>query len=107
MLRQINMPFYNKPNIIGNLLRISQCTHITTVVDEPRHVSVFRCVNDRVVVDTEQIAAAQSHGLVSPLPLVSDGLSDHLTDVLNHHLVRCDRLQGKQAPVVDATSTEV
>ena len=99
--------FYDNPNIIGNLLQICQCTHITTMVDEPRHIPVFRCVNDRIVVDTKQIAAAKSHCFVSPLPLVSDGLADHLTDVLNHHLVRCDWLQGKQAPVVDATSAEV
>ena len=82
-------------------------TYITTVVDEARHVAVLRSVYDRVVVDAEQIAAAESHRLILLLALVGDGLPDNLTHVLHHHLVRRDRLEGEQAPVVDAAPAEV
>lgn len=33
-------------------------------------------------------------------------LSNSLSHVLNHHLIRCDGLLCKQAPVVDATAAE-
>ena len=82
-------------------------TYVTTVVDEARHVSVLRSVYDRVVVDAEQVAAAEPHRLVLLLSLISDGLPDHLTHVLHNHLVGSDRLQGEQAPVVDAAPAEV
>ena len=82
-------------------------TYVTTVVDEACHVAVLRSVYDRVVVDAEQVTAAESHSLVLLLTLVGDGLPDHLTHVLHHHLVRGDRLQGEQAPVVDAAPAEV
>ena len=92
---------------LTHTLSIYHCTHITAVVDESRHVSIFSSVNDRVMVNPEEIAAAESHRFIPPLPLVSDGLPDHLTDVLDHHLVRSDGFQGKQTPVMDATPAEM
>ena len=77
------------------------------MVDEARHVAVLRRVYDGVVVDAEQVAAAEPHRLVLLLALVGDRLPDHLTHVLDDHLVGGDRLEGKQTPVVDAAPTEV
>ena len=60
-----------------------------------------------IVVGEEKVAAVESHRLVLLLALFGDGLSDHLTHVLHHHLVGGDRLQVEQTPVVDAAPAEV
>lgn len=33
-------------------------------------------------------------------------LSDHLAHILNHHLICCDGLHGKKAPLMDVTPAE-
>ena len=80
--------------------------HVAAVVDEPRHVAVLRRVDDGAIVDAEQVAAADAHCLVLLFTAVGHRLADGDTDVLDHHLVSGDRLQGKQAPVVDTTPRE-
>ena len=71
------------------------------MVDEARQVTVARGVDDVVVVDTEEVAAAHASRLVAALPLVRHGLPHHLPHVLNHHLVRSYGLHRKQPPVVN------
>ena len=58
-----------------------------------------------------QLVAPVVSLLTSPLwypssPRPVSHLSDVLADVLDHHLVSGDGLQGEQAPVVDARLTE-
>ena len=72
------------------------------MVDEAGEVAIASSINDGVAVDTEQVAAANADGFVSFLAEVGDCLPYHLAHVLDHHLSLRDRLQRKQAPVVDA-----
>ena len=73
------------------------------MVDEAGEVAVASSVDDGVTVDAEQVAAADADGFVALLAEVGDRLTHHLTDVLYHHLSLGDRLQRKEAPVMDAT----
>jgi len=72
------------------------------VVDEAGKVAVASSVDDRIAVDAEQVAASDADCFVALLAEVGDRLTHHLTDVFYHHLSLSDRLQRKQAPVVDA-----
>ena len=72
------------------------------MVDEPGEVAVARGVDDGVAVDAEQIAATDTDGFVAFLAEVGNGLAHDLTYILYHHLTLGDRLQRKQAPVMDA-----
>ena len=71
------------------------------MVDEARQVAVARGVDDVVVVDAEEVAAAHTGRFVAALPLVRHGLPHHLHYVLNHHLVCSNGLHHKQPPVVN------
>lgn len=81
---------------------ITSSTHITAVVDEPCQPPSFGSINDVIMVYSEEVAAPYACSLVLPLPLVCHALSYHLPHILYHHLVSRDRLQSKQAPVVDS-----
>ena len=80
---------------------LEQNTYITTVVDEARQIAERGGVDDGLVVNPEHVAAADPAVLVAALPQVSHRLADHLAHVLDHHLVRGDRLLCEQAPVVN------
>ena len=53
-------------------------THVTAVVDKTGQVATFGGINDGVVVDTEQVAAANALLLlISPLPHICDHLEEN------------------------------
>lgn len=71
------------------------------MVDEPGQVATLCSVYDCLCIDAEHIAATNPVGLVFLLPEVGDGLTHALAHILDHHLISCYRLQGKQTPVVN------
>ena len=66
------------------------------MVDEACQVAIVRGVDDVVVVDAEEVAAAHAGHLVAALPLICHGLPHHLPHVLNQHLVCSYGLHRKQ-----------
>lgn len=75
--------------------------YIAAVINESCEVSALRGVDDGLQVNSEQIRASDSDRFVLEFSPVSDTGSDHLSDVLNDHLVSGDRFHCKQAPVVN------
>jgi hypothetical protein len=74
------------------------------MIDEPCQVSISSSVNNRVVIHTEQITAADANRFVAFLTQISNRLSNHLTYVFNNHLTLGNLLQGKQTPIVYSTA---
>jgi len=72
------------------------------VVDEASKVAIASSINNSIAIDTEQVTAADTDGFVAFFSQVGDCLTHYLTHVFYHHLALSDRLQCKQAPVVDA-----
>lgn len=77
------------------------------MIDEPRKVSAHGGIDDKLVVHAEEIAAADPAGLVLFLSDLRHVLPDHLSHVLDHHLLGSDRLQGEQTPRVDPGAIEL
>jgi len=71
------------------------------MVDEASEVAIASSVNNCVTIDAEHITTADTDSLVALLPEVGDRLTHDLTHILNHHFSLGDRLQSKQAPVMD------
>lgn len=82
-------------------------THIAAMVNKARQVALIRCINNGVGVDAEQVAAANAPFTVTALTYISDGLSDSLANILNHHFTLRYWLLGKQTPVVDAAASKL
>ena len=76
------------------------------VVDEAGEVAAHGGVDDGVVIDAEEVAAADAHGLVGLLPDIRHLLADYFSNVLDDHVVAVDVLHGKEAPVVDGALLE-
>lgn len=64
-------------------------THITTVVNEPRQVSALSGVDNSIEIDTEQVWATDTGCLVVRLSNIRHYGTDHLSYVLDYHLIRC------------------
>lgn len=79
----------------------SLATHITAVIDEASHIASLSGINDVLQVHTKQVTGSNSHGLIPTFPLVCSQLPDHLSHILNYHLICRDLLHCKQAPVVN------
>ena len=62
------------------------------VVDEPRDATLLRRINDRVLVDSEEVTGANTLQVVLGLAEIGDALSDLLTYVFDDHVVDCDVL---------------
>lgn len=77
------------------------------MVDETGEVAALGGINDGVMVDAEEVAAANANCFVFLLAHVSDRLTHHITHVLDNHLLSGDWLQCKQSPVVNATPREL
>lgn len=73
------------------------------MIDKARQISVFRSVDDDVMIDAEQVTAADADGFVPSLEYVGDTPPDDLTDILDDHLPLGDRFHRKQTPVVNST----
>lgn len=85
----------------------TQGTHVAAVVYEARQVAALCGVDDGLDVHSEQVGAADADLRVVLLPPVGHDGPHHLAHILNDHLVSGNRLQGKQAPVVDAALGEL
>lgn len=60
------------------------------VVDQATEIALLGRVHDQVVVDSEQVAAADALALILLLATVCDLSPDHLADVLDDHLAAWD-----------------
>lgn len=78
--------------VLQNCFTESLYTDVARVVDETREVAALGSIDNRIEVDTEQVRRSDSGRLVVRLPHIRHDRSDHLTHVLDHHLVRCYRL---------------
>lgn len=71
------------------------------MIDEARQVSFSGSINNGFLIHTEKVAWTNSHLLVSTLPDVSYGLSNHLSNILRHHFISCNGLHGEQTPIMN------
>ena len=77
------------------------------MVDEPCDAALLGCVDDGILVNAEEVTAANAALEVSPLAQFGNLLADLLTDVLDNHVVLVDVFHGVQAPVVDGGPREL
>ena len=84
-----------------NLDNLGRAIWHATMVDEPCDATFLGRVDDGVVVDSEEITAANTALKVSIFAKLSNLLTNLLADVLNDHLVFGNVLHRVQSPVVD------
>src|SRR4051812_45873419 len=66
----------------------------TAVIDEPSYATLLGCIDDRVVIDPEEVAAADAALKISMLSEICNLLPHFLADILDNHVVLGDVLHG-------------
>ena len=77
------------------------------MVDKPRHAAQFSGVDDVLLVQPKEVAAAHALLLIPRLPLVRHDLPDFLPDVFHDHLMLGEMGLCKQAKAVDVRFQDV
>ena len=77
------------------------------MVDESSQVAASCSVDDAIQIDPEQVRRSDADSFVLCLPQIGQHGPHDLADVLDDHLVGCDRLQREQTPVVDGGFAEL
>lgn len=72
------------------------------VIDEPGDATSFRCIDNRVLIDSEKITAADSAFQISPLSHVCNLLPHFFADVFDNHIIGRDIFFRVESPVVNS-----
>jgi hypothetical protein len=73
----------------------------TAVVDKTSNTTHLCRIDDRILVNTEEVTGSDTLLVVSHLAQICNALSDLLADILDDHVVGCNVLLSIQTPIVD------
>lgn len=76
------------------------------MIDESRNSSSLCGIDDGVLVDSEEITAADSALQVSSFSHIGNLLTHFLSDILDDHVIGSDVFLGIQAPIMDGRASE-
>lgn len=76
------------------------------MIDEPRNSTPLRRINDRILINSEQITAANPTLEISSFSHIGNLLPNLFTNILDNHVIGRDILLGVQAPVMDSRARE-
>lgn len=74
---------------------------ITRMIDKPGQISTPRSINNSLIVETKHINTRYARSIIALLTMISDRLSNDLTNILDNKLLSGDILHGEETPSVN------
>lgn len=67
-------------------------SHLATMIDEASIVAIHSGINDKLIINAEEVGGSDATLLVPLFAQLRHTLSDYMTDIFDYHLFCSDRL---------------